>query len=73
MSDSKKRYSEIKKEIPDITEKVLIEKLKLLEENKFIKRKNYKTIPPKVDYCLLELWRESLELVPILAKIWEKI
>jgi len=73
LSDSKKRYWEIKKEIPDITEKVLIDKLKLLEEKWFIKRKNYKTIPPKVEYSLLELWKESLDMIPILASIWSKL
>lgn len=73
LKESKKRFWEIKKEIPDISEKVLIEKLKLLEEKRFIKRKNYKTIPPKVEYSLLELWEESLEIIPILAKIWSKI
>jgi DNA-binding HxlR family transcriptional regulator len=31
---------------------MLIQTLKLLEKNNFIKRKDYKTIPPKVVYSI---------------------
>ena len=68
-----KRYGEIKKNIPDISEKVLIDKLRLLQKYKFIKRKDYKQVPPKVEYSLTELGREALELKPILLKIGMKL
>jgi DNA-binding HxlR family transcriptional regulator len=68
-----KRYGEIKRAIPDISEKILIEKLKILEKNNFIFRKNYKTIPPKVEYSLTEKGREVLELTPVLVRIGENI
>lgn len=73
LKENKKRFWEIKKEIPDVSEKVLIDKLKILEEKWFIKRKDYKTIPPKVEYSLLELWEESLAIIPILANVGSKL
>jgi len=68
-----RRYGEVKKMIPDISEKMLIEKLRLLESYKFISRKNYNQIPPKVEYSLTKLGKEALELVPLLIKIGNKI
>lgn len=59
--------------IPDITEKVLISKLKTLEENGFIKRKNYGEIPPRVEYSLTALGKNALNLIPALAEIGRKI
>lgn len=71
--NEKKRYGELKKAIPDISEKMLIEKLRLLEKHGFISRKNYKTIPPKVEYSLTNFGKEVLELKPILVKIGNNI
>jgi len=47
-----KRYSEIKKAMPQITEKVLIQHLKQLEEDNLIIRKAKPVIPPHVTYSL---------------------
>jgi DNA-binding HxlR family transcriptional regulator len=47
-----KRYSEIRKAIPAITEKVLIQHLKQLEEDKLIVRKAAPVVPPHVTYSL---------------------
>lgn len=71
--DKKRRYGELKKLIPDITEKVLISKLKILEESGFIKRKNYGEIPPRVEYSLTVLGKNVLNLIPTLAKIGRKM
>jgi len=47
-----KRYSEIKKSMPQITEKVLIQHLKQLEEDGLIIRKAKPIVPPYVTYSL---------------------
>jgi DNA-binding HxlR family transcriptional regulator len=47
-----KRYSEIKKAIPAITEKVLIQHLKQLEADKLVIRKAEPVVPPHVSYSL---------------------
>jgi len=71
--DKNRRYGELKRTIPDITEKVLISKLKILEENGFIKRKNYSEIPPRVEYSLTTLGKDTSNLIPALAKIGRKM
>ena len=58
-----KRYSELKKLIPAITEKMLIQHLKELESDNLVQRKIISTIPAHVEYSLTEL---GLELSPIL-------
>ena len=49
------RFSEVRAKIPDISEKVLIDKLKLLAEEKLIIRKDFKEVPPRVSYKLSKL------------------
>lgn len=47
-----KRYNELKKGIPAITEKMLIEKLKELEADGLVVRKAKAVVPPYVEYSL---------------------
>ncbi|HEY9004959.1 MAG TPA: helix-turn-helix domain-containing protein [Ohtaekwangia sp.] len=47
-----KRYSDLRKGIPSITEKVLIQHLKQLETDKLIVRKAKPVVPPHVTYSL---------------------
>jgi len=63
-----KRYSEIKKEIPAITEKMLIQHLRELESDKLIKRKVLPVVPPHVEYSLT---KTGVELKPILNAMAE--
>lgn len=50
--DGKKRYSELKKSMPYISEKMLIEKLKELESDNLVVRKAKPVVPPFVEYHL---------------------
>lgn len=59
----KKRYSELKKAIPTITEKVLIQHLKQLEADSLLLRKSKPVVPPYVTY---ELSKAGKELRPVL-------
>lgn len=47
-----KRYSDLRKAIPAITEKVLIQHLKQLEADKLVSRKAKPVVPPHVTYNL---------------------
>ncbi|MEX6690846.1 helix-turn-helix domain-containing protein [Danxiaibacter flavus] len=58
-----KRYSELKKSIPAITEKVLIQHLKQLESDGLISRKSKPVVPPYVTY---ELSKKGKALRPVL-------
>jgi len=65
----KKRYSELKKEIPMITERTLSLQLKELEEDDLITRIVHTGKPPlKVEYELTEFGRT---LIPLLKAISE--
>ncbi len=60
------RYSELKKELVNITDAVLSVSLKELIEDELIKRVQYESIPVKVEYSLTE---KGLSVVPILQNI----
>ena len=57
------RFSEVKSEIPDISEKVLIDKLKVLSEHKLVVRNDFQEVPPRVSYRLSELGLQALIIV----------
>jgi len=56
------RFGELIKAIPDINPKTLAQRLTELEENGIVTRKQYETIPPKVEYSLTE---KGILLAPI--------
>lgn len=66
LRDEKKRYGELKRHIPEISEKVLNEELKALVKDGFLKKKSYPEIPPKVEYSLTE---KGEKILPILDAI----
>jgi len=49
-----KRYSELRKAIPAITEKMLIQHLKQLENDRLVIRESKPVVPPYVTYTLSE-------------------
>ncbi|MBA3354591.1 MAG: helix-turn-helix transcriptional regulator [Pyrinomonadaceae bacterium] len=52
LSDSVKRFSEIQRDIPDISKKMLIQVLRALESGGLVERTVYPVIPPKTGYRL---------------------
>ena len=63
LMDGTKRFGEIKKELGDITQKVLTSNLRALEEKGILIRTVYAQIPPKVEYTLTNL---GYNLKPVL-------
>lgn len=53
------RFSELKRNIDGVSEKMLAQTLKTLENDGFIKRTVYAEIPPKVEYALTDLGLEA--------------
>lgn len=64
-----KRFGELAVRIPTISRKVLTEQLRQLEKDRLVKRKQYKEIPPRVEYSLTQLG-ESLYSVFNEMAIW---
>ncbi|MDD3335301.1 MAG: helix-turn-helix domain-containing protein [Eubacteriales bacterium] len=60
------RYSEIKKALGNVTHKMLSDRLKELERDELVIRREYPQVPPKVEYYLSE---KGLSLMPILQAI----
>ena len=61
------RYGELKRAIPGISEKMLIQELNLLVEHKFVSKKAYPEIPPRVEYTLTKLGLKTLPIADTLA------
>lgn len=57
-----KRFSQMAKEIPDITDRMLSKELRDLETNQLVKRTVYDTMPVTVEYSLTD-YGESLHPV----------
>ena len=49
------RFGELKKIIPNITQKMLTQQLRELEKDKLVNRKVYAEVPPKVEYTSTNL------------------
>jgi len=63
LSYSTLRFNEIKRKLPDVTQKMLTQQLRSLEEDGLICRKVYPVVPPKVEYLLTDLGKK---IIPIL-------
>jgi len=50
-----KRFSELKRSLGPVTQKMLTQNLREMEENGLIIRKVYPVVPPKVEYSFTEL------------------
>ncbi len=61
------RYGELRRCIPGISEKVLIQGLNALVENKLVSRRSYPEVPPKVEYRLTKLGIRTLPIIDNLA------
>ena len=65
------RFSELKRSIPGITQKMLTQQLRELEEEDLIHREVYAQVPPKVEYSITEHGR-SIEPVLDAMHRWGK-
>src|SRR6195952_1589276 len=66
LRDGPKRYGELKRLIPGVSDKVLIQQLKDLEAHCVLARTDYKEVPPRVDYALTALGRGLADkIVPL--------
>jgi DNA-binding HxlR family transcriptional regulator len=62
------RFGELKKLIPDITEKMLSLQLKALEEDGIVKREVFPEVPLRVEYSLTEFGKTLIPVLNAIAK-----
>lgn len=66
IGEEKRRFGELKRLIPTISEKMLIQELKKLAKLQVVYRKAYPEIPPRVEYSLTD---KGKKVLPILIEI----
>jgi DNA-binding HxlR family transcriptional regulator len=62
------RFSDLERALPEISQKMLIQQLRNLEDGSIVSRKIYPQVPPKVEYCLTEVGKA---LRPVFAALLE--
>ncbi|MCY6957117.1 winged helix-turn-helix transcriptional regulator [Clostridium brassicae] len=62
------RFSQLKRRLHGITQKMLTQQLRELEEDGLINRKVFPQVPPKVEYSLTEYGQS---IVPVLYSIYQ--
>lgn len=67
-----KRTSELRRLMPNITQKMLTQQLRELEEDGVINRISYNQVPPKVEYELSEYGQSLIEILNALCFWGEK-
>lgn len=70
--DRSYRFSELRREIGRVSEKMLTQTLQTLERDGLVHRDAKPVIPPRVDYSLTDLGREAAEQVRGLAQWTEQ-
>ena len=64
-----RRFSEMQRFIPGVTQKILAEQVRELEADGIVFREVFPTVPPKVEYSLTERGR-TLEPVLLTMRSW---
>lgn len=63
LQDQKMRYSELRRDIPHISDKMLTTQLRELEADGYIYREVFPVVPPRTEYSLTGQGREIMELI----------
>jgi DNA-binding HxlR family transcriptional regulator len=66
--DGKKRFTELRRQLPGVTQKMLTQQLRQLEADGLISRKVFAQVPPKVEYQLTQTGSELCTLLVTLSK-----
>ena len=60
------RYGELRRCLPEVSERMLVKQLRELEQDGIVHRKVYGTVPPRVEYSLTEV---GVSLIPIMNSL----
>lgn len=62
------RFSELKRDIPHITDKMLTTQLRELEQEGFLQRTVYPEVPPKVEYSITPRGMRAVQIIQIIRE-----
>lgn len=68
LMDSTKRFSELEKLIPEVTQKMLAQHLRELENDRLVARTIYASVPPKVEYSLSDYGKSLIPVLETMCK-----
>ena len=68
LRDKTLRYSDLKKDLPHITHKMLSSVLRSLENEGFVTRKVYAVVPPKVEYTITNRGLKAIPVIEVIRK-----
>ena len=68
LRDGKIRFTELRRQMPGVTQKMLTQQLRQLEADGLVSRKVFAQVPPKVEYQLTKTGEELCTLLVTLAK-----
>jgi DNA-binding HxlR family transcriptional regulator len=71
LSQGTKRFNELQKLLPDISQGILTHQLRELEHDGLIHREIYKEVPPKVEYSLTEIGQSFMPVLKVICD-WGK-
>lgn len=60
------RHGELRRDLPGITQKMLTQHLRELEEDGFVHRQSFPEVPPRVEYSLTE---QGWMLIPVIETL----
>jgi DNA-binding HxlR family transcriptional regulator len=72
LSSGTKRHNELRRQITGVSQKMLTQTLRSLENDGLVERKVYPVVPPKVEYSLTPLGRTLIEPLEAICKWAEK-
>ena len=67
LQDGTMRFSELRRRVTGVSERMLAQTLRWLEEDRLVVRRSFAVVPPHTDYTLTDLGREAAEKVAALA------
>ena len=72
LKDSPKRFSDLKRDNPTVSHKMLTFELRKLEDAGIVQRTVFEGYPLRVEYCLTEDGQGLMPLIDALGDWWER-